>query len=65
MTMAMEGKITKKELRFCLFKKMKGSSAPGVDGFTVNWLRIFWPDLESITQKALNDCFDTGTLPAL
>jgi hypothetical protein len=58
----MEGKITKRELPFCLFKKMKGSSAPGIDGFTVNWLRVFWTDLESITQNALNDCFDTGSL---
>ena len=25
---------------------MKGSSAPGIDGFTVNWLRKFWSSLK-------------------
>ena len=37
-----EGEITMQELEYSLFKKMKGSSAPGIDGFTVNWLRKFW-----------------------
>ena len=37
-----EGEITLEELEYSLFKKMKGSSAPGIDGFTVNWLRKFW-----------------------
>ena len=36
-----EGEITMQELEYALFKKMKGSSAPGIDGFTVNWLRKF------------------------
>ena len=34
-----EGEITLSELQYALFKKMKGSSTPGIDGFTVNWLR--------------------------
>ena len=34
-----EGDITLSELNHALFKKMKGTSAPGIDRFTVNWLR--------------------------
>ena len=26
------------EMQYALFTKMKGSSAPGIDGFTVSWL---------------------------
>ena len=51
-----EGEITLEELEYSLFKKMKGSSAPGIDGFTVNWLRKFWSSLKLITLKAINEC---------
>ena len=37
----LEGKISEEELKHCLFNKMKGGSAPGIDGFTVSWLRQF------------------------
>lgn len=33
---SMEGEITLTELDHALFKKMKGSSAPGIDGFIIN-----------------------------
>ena len=36
---------------------MKGSSSPGVDGFTVNNLRAIWSDMEHLTRDALNDSF--------
>ena len=39
---SIEGEITLTELNHVLFKKMKGTTAPGIDGFTVNWLRKFW-----------------------
>ena len=61
----MEGKLTSKELKDALFNKMHGNSAPGLDGFTVNWLRTFWPELATITKNALNDCFDKGGLTGL
>ena len=35
----MEGLLTKDELTTTLFESLKGSSAPGWDGLTVNWLR--------------------------
>ena len=50
----MEGKLTDKELHYALFEHMNGSSSPGVDGFTVNYLRVFWPDMKDLTRDALN-----------
>merc|ERR1712239_18310 len=41
-----------KELHDALFNHMNGSSSPGPDGFTVNWLRVFWPDLKDLTRNA-------------
>ena len=35
-------------------KHMKGTSSPGPDGFTVNWLRQFWPDMKDLNPEALN-----------
>ena len=45
---SMEGEITLTELIHALFKKMKGSSAPRIDGFTLYWLRKFWDSLKII-----------------
>jgi len=36
---------------------MKGSSSPGIDGFTVNHLRVFWDDLGHIVTQGLNGSF--------
>ena len=49
-----EEEITLNELNFALFKKVKGTSAAGIDGFTVNWLRTFWYSLKLVTFKAIN-----------
>ena len=38
---SIEGEITLTELNHALFKTMKGSSTPGINGFAVNWLRRF------------------------
>ena len=61
----MEGKLNAKELKDALFHKMHGNSAPGLDGFTVNWLRTFWPELATITRNALNTCFTNNGLTGL
>ena len=37
--------LSHSELTKALFNHMKGSSSPGIDGFTVNHLRTFWDDL--------------------
>ena len=54
---SMEGLLTLDELTNSLFNHMKGGSSPGIDGFTVNHLRIFWHELKHITQDALNCSF--------
>ena len=50
----MEGDLTMEELHEALLKHMNGNSSPGIDGFTVNYLRTFWPQLKYITKDALN-----------
>ena len=57
-----DGIIKSEELKACLFNKMKGNSAPGIDGFTVSWLRVFWDDMEDLTTKAINKCYEKGKL---
>ena len=57
-----EGEINLSELDYALFKKMKGSSAPGMDRFTVNWLRKFWDSLKLVTYK-LPSMIATETKP--
>ena len=52
-----EGLLTLKEMKEALFVHMKGSSSPGVDGFTVNNLRAIWSEMEHLTRDALNDSF--------
>ena len=62
---SMEGMLTTEELTHCLFKVMKGASSPGLDGFTVNHLRVFWEDLKVLTTNALNASFGNMLTPTL
>ena len=62
---SMEGMLTTQELTYCLFKVMKGASSPGLDGFTVNHLRVFWEDLKTLTTNALNASFGNTLTPSL
>ena len=57
-----EGEIMLDKMQYALFKKMKGSSAPGIDGFTVNWLQKFWSSLKLVTLNVINKCYRDGTL---
>ena len=57
MANSMEGLLTEEELEHALFFKMKGSSSPGFDGFTVNHLRVFWYDLKGVIKDGLNCMF--------
>ena len=54
MTYSMEGDLTMDELHDVLFNHMNGSFSPGMDVFTVNYLRAFWPSMKFITKEALN-----------
>ena len=44
---------------------MKPNSAPGLDGFSVAWVRKFWPQLADLTTMAINNCYDKGELTSL
>ena len=54
----MEGQLSDFELIDTLMNSMNGASAPGIDGFTVAWLRQFWPKLRSLVRMALNEMYD-------
>ena len=54
----MEGQLSDFELTDTLMNSMNGASAPGVDGFTVAWLRQFWPHLRTLVRMALNEMYD-------
>ena len=56
-SLKMEGLLTHLELSNALHFHMKGSSSPGIDGFTVNHLRVFWDDLGHIVTQGLNGSF--------
>ena len=62
---SLEGEITREELRKQLFNHMNPHSAPGLDGFTVSWVRHFWSDLEDICYIAINRCYEKGQLTTL
>ena len=55
--METEGLLSMEELTTALFKHMKGSSGPGIDGYTVNHLCTLWHDLCHLTMEALNSSF--------
>ena len=48
--------ITLIELQYALFSKMKGSSVPGIDGFTLNWIIKFQGSSKLVTLNAINEC---------
>ena len=48
-----------------LFHHMKPGSAPGQDGFTVRWIKTFWPDLEDLCQTSLNGCYEEMELTTM
>ena len=50
----MEGDLTLEEFNEALLMHMNGNSSPRMDGFTVNYLRTFWPQMKYLTKDALN-----------
>ena len=59
---SLEGEITLHELTTSLFEDMKGNSAPGIDGFTVNFIREFWSPLGHVVKNAVNTSKSKGEL---
>ena len=52
----MEGILTLLEMTKALNEDMKGTSAAGVDGFTVNQIQKFWDSLGVLVLNAVNKC---------
>ena len=57
---ALEGDLSLKELEDALFNYMNDSSSPGIDGFTVNYLRAFWNPMQYLIRDALNSIQTDG-----
>ena len=45
-----------------VLKKMKHNKAPGMDGFTAEFLKMFWGKLKYFIANALNCCYKKGRL---
>ena len=57
----LEGEILYSELAFAL-KNMKNNKSPGLDGFTVDFFKFFWIDIDLFILKSLNYGYRTGSL---
>ena len=42
------------------FKKYKKNKSPGIDGFTVEFYKLFWNDIKIPLVKCLNESLDNG-----
>ena len=57
----LEGEITYSELSSAL-RNMKNGKSPGNDGFTTEFFKFFWPDLERFVLRSLNYGYRIGSL---
>ena len=57
-----EGNLTKEELTQALFHNMKPHSAPGIDGFSVAFVRNFWTSLDDLVWLSINNMKAKGKL---
>ena len=48
--------MTLQEMKKALNEDMKGTSPPGVDEFTVNFIRKLWNSLGALVCNAVNEC---------
>ena len=56
----MEGDLTFDELNDSLYNHMNPSSSPGIGGFTVEYLRVFWNIMKYVVKYTLNDIQTVG-----
>ena len=57
-----EGKLNDDELSKALMEDMKPNSAPGIDGFTVKFIKAFWDSLRPLLREAVNSMNSKGTM---
>ena len=58
---SLEGEITLEEAGWAL-KNMSHNKSPGSDGFTAEFLKVFWNKLGSFVVRSLNEGFHKGEL---
>ena len=46
-----------------ILTKMKHNKTPGIDGITVEFLKVFWGSLKYYILNAINFCFEKGIMP--
>ena len=56
-----EGVVVESELLYAL-KRMKNGSAPGCDGITVEFLKMFWARINKLLTLSFNSAFENGNL---
>ena len=56
-----EGHVTLEETSAAL-KRMKNGSAPGYDGITTEFMKVFWNKIGTLVTKSFNEAFDRGEL---
>ena len=56
-----EGVVVESGLLYAL-KQMKNGSAPGCDGITVEFLKIFWARISKLLTLSFNSAFENGNL---
>ena len=56
-----EGLVVENELLYAL-KQMKNGSAPGCDGITVEFLKMFWARISKLLTSSFNSAFENGNL---
>ena len=54
-----EGVVVENELLYAL-KQMKNGSAPGCDGITVEFLKMFWARTSKLLTLSFNSAFENG-----
>ena len=59
-----EGVVVETELLSAL-KQMKNGSAPGCDGITVEFLKMFWTRISKLLTLSFNSAFENGNLSSL
>ena len=57
----LEGPIKHDEILSAL-KRMSNNKSPGLDGFTVEFYKVFFKDLSWFLVRSLNDSYDSGSL---
>ena len=55
--------ITLSELSTAL-KNMKCNKTPGIDGISLQFLKVFWSKMKFFIKNAINTCYKKGTLLA-